>query len=44
MNNDKDSDERYHMGENDENIWTDDIEFLELGKLSYQKNIDSIGK
>ena len=44
MNNDKDSDERYHMGENDENIWTDDIEVLELGKLSYQKNIDSIGK
>ena len=34
MNNDKDSDERYHMGENDENIWTDDIEVLELGKLS----------
>ena len=40
----KDSDERYQMGENDEEIVTDDIEVLKLVKFSLQKNIDNIEK
>ena len=38
MGDDKESDERDQMGENDEDILTDDIEFLELEKLSWQNN------
>ena len=38
MGNDKESDEIYQIGENDEDILTDDIEFLELEKLSWQNN------
>ena len=44
MIDDKESDERYHIGENDEDIFTENIEVLKLGKLSSQKNIDNIEK
>ena len=44
MSDEKDSDERYQMGENDEEIVTDDIEVLKLVKFSLQKNIDNIEK
>ena len=44
MSDDKEYDKRYQMGENDEDGFTDDIDVLELGKLSLQKNIDNIDK
>ena len=44
MSSEKESDERDKIGQNDEYRLTDDIEFLELVKLSSQKNIDNIGK
>ena len=44
MSDDKESDERYHIGENDEETVTDFIEVLKLGKLSLQKNIDNVEK
>ena len=39
MSDDKDSDERDHIGENDEERVTGCIEVLKLGKMSSQKNI-----
>ena len=42
MSDDNDSYERYQIGENNEDILTNDIEVLKLGKLSLQKNIDNI--
>ena len=42
MSDDKESYERYQIGENYEDRSTDDIEILKLGKLSSQKNIDNI--
>ena len=44
MGDDRDSDERYPIGKNDEERLTDDIEVLKLGKYSSQKNIDNIEK
>ena len=44
MSDDKDSDERYQIDINDEEIVTNDIEVLKLGKLGSQKNIDNIEK
>ena len=44
MNDEKDSDERDQMVENDEDRLTDDIDVLELEKLFLQKNIDNIEK
>ena len=44
MSYDKDSDERYQTGKNDEERVTDDIEFLKLGKLSSKKNIENTEK
>ena len=44
MSDDKESDERYQIGENDKEVGTDDIEILKLGKFSSQKNIDNIEK
>ena len=37
MSDEKESDKRYQVGENDKDILTDDIEVLELRKLSLQK-------
>ena len=44
ISDDKDSDERDQIGENDEDRLTDHMEVLEQGKLSSQKNIDNIEK
>ena len=44
MSDGKDSNERDHIGEDYEDILTDDIEVLELVKLSLQKNIDTMEK
>ena len=44
MSDYKGSDERYQIGENYEEILNHDIEVLELGKLSSQKNIENIEK
>ena len=44
MSDDKDSDEIYQIDKNYEEILTNDIEVLKLGKLGSQKNIDSIKK
>ena len=44
MSEDKDSDERDHISKNDEEILTDDIEVLKMGKLSTKKNDDNIEK
>ena len=44
MSDDKESDERDQIGENDEDILTDDIEVLKPGKLSSQNNIDNTEK
>ena len=44
MSDDKDSDERYQISKNDEEIVTEDIEVLKLEKLSSQKNIDNTEK
>ena len=44
MIDDKEYDERDHMGENYEKILTDDIEFLKLEKLSSKRYIDNIDK
>ena len=44
VSDEKDYDERYIIGENDEESVTDDIEVLKLGKLSLQKNIHNIDK
>ena len=44
ISNDKDSDKRDHMGKNDEERVTDDIEVLKLVKLSSWKNIYNIEK
>ena len=44
MSDDKDSDERYQISKNDEEIVTDVIEVLKLGKLISQKNIDKVEK
>ena len=38
------SDERYHIDKNDEEIETNDIELLKLGKFDSQKNIDNVEK
>ena len=44
MSDDKDSDERYQIIENDEERVTGDIEVLQLGKFSSKKNDDNIKK
>ena len=44
MSDDKEYDERYQIGENDEDSLTDETEVLKLGKLSSQKNIYNIEK
>ena len=44
MSDQKDSDERDHMDKNHEEIVTNDIEVLKLGKLGSQKNTDNIEK
>ena len=44
MIGDKESDGRDHIGENHEEILTDDIEVLKLVKLSYKRYIDNIDK
>ena len=44
ISDDKDSDEIDKIGVNDEERLNDDIEVLELVKLSSQKNIDNIEK
>ena len=44
MSYDKESDERYQIYKDDEEIVTNDIEVLKLGKLVLQKNIDNIEK
>ena len=44
ISDDKESDERYHIGENDEERVTDDIEVLKPGTLSLQKNMDNLEK
>ena len=44
MSDDKDSDERDQIVENDKDRLTDDLEVLKLGKLSSQKYIDNIEK
>ena len=44
MSDDKDSDERYQISKNDEEIVTDVIEVLKLGKLISQKNMDKVEK
>ena len=42
MSDYKGSDERYQIIKSDEEIVTDDIEVLKLGKLSSKKNDDNI--
>ena len=44
MSDDKESDERDQISKNYEEKLTEDIEFLKLGKLSSQKNMDNIEK
>ena len=44
MSDDNESDERYHIDKNDEEIETNDIELLKLGKFDSQKNIDNVEK
>ena len=44
MSDDKESDERDQIGENDEDRLTDGIKILKMGKLSSQKNINNIDK
>ena len=44
MSYDKETDERDQTSKNDDEKMTEDIEVLKLGKLSSQKNIDSIEK
>ena len=41
MSDEKESEERYHISKNDEEQLSDDIEFLKLGTLSSQKDIDN---
>ena len=41
---DRDSDERYQIDKNDEEIVTNDIEVLKLGNFGLQKNTDNIEK
>ena len=44
MIDNKETGERDHIGENDEERLTDDIDLLKMGKLISQKNIDNIDK
>ena len=44
ISEDKESDKRYQISKNGKEKVTEDIEVLKLGKLSSQKNIDSIKK
>ena len=44
MIDDKDSDERYKISKNDEEILTGDIEVFKLGKQSSKGNDDNIDK
>ena len=44
MSDDKEYDERYQIGKNDQDSLTDKTEVLKLGKLSSQKNIYNIEK
>ena len=44
MSDDKESDDRYQIGQNDEYRLTDDTEVLKLEKMSLQTNIDNIEK
>ena len=44
MSDDKDSDERYQKYKNYEEIVTNDIELLKLGKFGSMKNTDNIEK
>ena len=44
MSDEKDSDERYQIDKNDEEIVTNDIEVLKLGNFGSEKNTDNIEK
>ena len=44
MSDDKESDERYQIDQNDEERVTNDIEVFKLVKLSSKKNDDNIDK